>query len=285
MGVGGTIKLVIYPHTLRKAVYAIRLLNKLNVKYAVLGKGSNVLASDEPFDGVVVSTSKLNAFKIRGNVVNAQAGVSTVTLAKALKTKGLTGGEFLACLPATVGGAVVCNAGCFNQDVKSCVVSVTVLHNGKVRTIPADKCGFAKRQSIFKNDDGYVVLCAKFKFGSSNPNDVAATIGSMQQRKSSTQPLDMRSAGCVLYHDKVAVSRLIDEAGLKGYTVGGAQVSTKHAGFVVNVDKAKSKDIYLIIKHVRDTLFARYGIVVQVEVCLVNFTKDEQDDFFAGSKK
>lgn len=285
MGVGGTIKLVIYPHTLRKTVYTIRLLNKLNVQYTVLGKGSNVLASDEPFDGVVVSTSKLNAFKIRGNVVSAQAGVSTVTLAKALKSEGLTGGEFFACLPATVGGAVVCNAGCFNQDVKSCVVSVTVLHKDKVRTISADKCGFAKRQSIFKNDSGYVVLCARFKFGSSNPSDVAAAIGSMQQRKSSTQPLNMRSAGCVLYHDKVAVSRLIDEAGLKGYSLGGAQISTKHAGFVVNVDKARSKDIYLIIKHVRDTLFARYGIVAQVEVCLINFTKDEQNDFFTGSKK
>lgn len=285
LGAGGTIKLVVYPDTIRKMVKAVNSLVKLKINHLVLGNGSNVLASDDVYDGVVVATAKMKQFTISGDTVTAQAGVSTVTLSKALQEKGLTGGEFFACLPATVGGAVVGNAGCFGQDVGSCITSVTVLHKGKVRVIPASKCGFVKRESIFKNKSDYVVLSAKFKFGRGKPDDIADKIANMRQRKASTQPLNYRSAGCALYHDKVAVSRLIDEAGLKGYAVGDAKISTKHAGFVVNVDKAQSKDIYLVIKHMQRALFERYGIVAKVEVCLVNFTKDERDDLFAGSKK
>ncbi len=282
-GSGGTIKLVIYPDTTDKTVYAILQLQKLHIDYIVLGKGSNTLASDEAYEGVVVSTSKLNGIKFRKNTVRVQAGVSTVTLAKQLQQKGLSGGEFFACLPASVGGAVVTNAGCFNQDVNSVVVGVTVLHNGKVLKLSADKCKFAKRSSIFKNNGEYVVLEADFKFEKSTPQDVVNTVSQMRRKKSQSQPLNYRSAGCVLYHDKVAVSRLIDEAGLKGFQIGGAKVSEKHAGFVVNVDKAESKDIYLVIQHVKNTLFARYGITAKTEVCLVNFTKDDGNDVFAGS--
>lgn len=283
LGVGGKIKLAVYPDTVSKLIFALRWLSKNNVEYVVLGKGSNTLASDEPYDGVVVSTLNLKAVKIKGKNVVAQAGASTVTLAKQLQSRGLTGGEFFACLPASVGGAVICNAGCFNQDVKSVVTSVTALYRGKVRKIPAGKCNFCKRGSIFKNNGDYVVLSASFKFDNSTPDAVADSIANMRLRKSATQPLNYRSAGCVLYHDKVAVSRLIDEANLKGYRIGGAEISLKHAGFVVNVDKAKSKDIYLIIRHVRNTLYERYGVTAKVEVCLINFTKDERYDLFAGS--
>lgn len=283
LGVGGKIKLVIYPDTISKIVYAVRYLSKFKIDYIVLGKGSNTLASDEVYDGVVVSTLKLNKLKISGRNVSAQAGLSTVTLAKQLQTRGLTGGEFFACLPASVGGTTVTNAGCFNQDVQSVVTSVTALHNGKVIKLPASKCNFGKRQSVFKNNADYVVLSTQFKFVQSNPDSVADTIASMRRRKSDTQPLNYRSAGCVLYHDKVAVSRLIDEANLKGFQIGDAKISTKHAGFVVNLDKAKSKDIYLIIRHVKRALYLSYGVVAKVEVCLVNFTKDEQDDIFAAS--
>ncbi|MDE7454498.1 MAG: UDP-N-acetylmuramate dehydrogenase [Clostridia bacterium] len=285
LGCGGTIKLVAYPTTVKQIVKAIKLLDKLKIKYVVLGKGSNVLASDEPYDGVVIVTSKLDTVKVRGNKVYAQAGVSTIRLGKILQQYGLVGGEFFACLPASVGGAVVCNAGCFGQDVQSVVTKVTVFYKGKVITIPSSKCGYGKRQSIFKNNGDYVVLSAEFKFAKGNKEDIANKIAQMQAIKAQNQPLNYRSAGCVFYHDKVAVSRLIDELGLKGYTVGGAKISSKHAGFVVNVDKATSKDIYLIILHAKNGLYSRYGVVANVEVCLINFTKDEENDLFAGSKK
>lgn len=285
LGVGGKIKLVAYPDTIDKMVRLTRYLYESQTDYIVLGKGSNVLASDEDYNGVVVSTLKLRGISSRGRTVYAQAGVSTLTLASYLRERGLSGGEFFACLPASVGGAVVSNAGCFNRDVKSVVTSVTVLHKGKIRKLSASMCNFGKRNSIFKNNGDYVVLSAVFKLDKSTPNAVADVIADMRLKKSSAQPLNYRSAGCVLYHDKLAVSKLIDEAGLKGFQIGGAKVSEKHAGFVVNVDKAKSKDIYLIIRHVQETLYGRYGIWAKPEVNLVNFTKDEQYDLFATSKK
>lgn len=285
LGCGGKIKLVVYPNTVRKIVFVLRRLQALGVNYVVLGKGSNTLASDNEYDGVVVSTLEMKSVKLSKHIVTAQAGVPTVTLGKLLQSKGLTGGEFLSCLPASVGGAVVTNAGCFNQDVKSVATSVTVLHKGKIRKISADKCCFAKRNSLFKNNGDYVVLSASFKFNKSTPDDVAATIADMRRRKAESQPLNYRSAGCALYHEKVAVSRLIDQANLKGFNIGDAKISTKHAGFVVNVDKAESKDIYLVIQHAKNVLYQKYGVVAKVEVCLINFTKDEQNDFFTGSQK
>ena len=283
LGTGGKIKLTVYPDTLSKLIFVIRCLTKFNVDYVVLGKGSNTLASDEPYCGVVVSTLKLKKIKLRGCNVYAQAGASTLTLAKLLQDNGLSGGEFFACLPASVGGAVITNSGCYNQDVKSVVTSVTALYKGKICKMSADKCNFGKRSSIFKNNGDYIILSVRFKFKKSSSEKVSALIADMRQKKAATQPLNYRSAGCVLYHDKVAVSRLIDEANLKGFQIGGAKISTKHAGFVVNVDKARSKDIYLIIRRIKEELYRNYGIVAKTEVCLINFTKDEQDDLFAGS--
>lgn len=284
MGCGGKIKLALFPDTVGKLAFAAKYLSKNGVRFVVLGKGSNVLASDDDYDGAVLSTLKLKGVKLKGNRVTAQAGASTVTLGKLLADNGLTGGEFLSCLPASVGGAVVTNAGCFNQDVKSIVTSVTALYKGKIRKIPSDKCGFAKRRSIFKNNPDYVVLSVSFKFRKADPDSIVRAVADMRRRKAETQPLNYRSAGCALYHDKAVVSRLLDEAGLKGFAIGGAEISAKHAGFVVNVDKATAKDIYLVIRRAQDTLYSKYGVSAKIEICLINFTKDMQDDFFAGSQ-
>ena len=277
-GCGGKIKLTIYPDSIRKLTKTVRLLNKLKVEYCVLGKGSNVLASDSDYDGVAVVTTKLSQIKIKGNYAYALAGTSTITLAKELQKRGLSGGEFLACLPATVGGAVVGNAGCFGQDVQKILHGVAFLHNNRRKWLKKSKCKLSKRNSIFKQK-GYTVLAAKFKLTPSTPDEVQSRIKRMRETKAASQPLNYRSAGCVFYHDSVAVSRLIDEAGLKGYRVGGAEVSDKHAGFVINVDKATSKDIYLVLQHVESTLWERYGIRAKREVQLINFTKDDDDIF------
>lgn len=268
--------MVLFPDTERKLIKAIRLLVRLNVKYYILGKGSNSFASDGYFDGVVV-VNNAGKVRVRRSKVVAWSGTSTLTLSKTLADKGLSGGEFFACLPATVGGAVIGNAGCFGQDVASVVRSVKVLYKGKVRVISVKNCKFAKRNSLFKINDGYTILSVKFCFIRSSTQSVKEKIDEMRSKKAQTQPLNYRSAGCVLYHDKVAVSRLIDQAGLKGFTIGDAQVSTKHAGFVVNLDKATSQDIYLVIKHVKDTLQSDYGIRAKLEVRLINFTQEQYD--------
>ena len=286
LGCGGKIKITIYPDSQRKLVKSVRLFNKLKVDYCILGRGSNVLASDDDYDGVVVVTTEMKSFRVRGRTVYALAGASTINLANELKKRGLSGGEFLACLPATVGGALVTNAGCFSQQMDGIVRRVRVLKFDKIRRLSVKLCQFGKRKSVFSQSDGYVILSVKMRFARSSPDEVSRRINEMREKKAASQPLNFRSAGSALYHDKVAVSRLLDEAGLKGYTVGRAQVSTKHAGFVVNLDKATSRDIYLVMRHMQRTLLKRFGLDAKIEIRLINFAKEEtqdKNDFFTGS--
>ena len=286
LGCGGKIKITIYPDSARKLVKSVRLLNKLKVTYCILGRGSNVLASDDGYDGVVIVTTKMKAFRVRGRTVYALAGAQTVTLANELRKRGLSGGEFLACLPATVGGALVTNAGCYGQQMDGIVKRVKVLKCDKIRCLSVQLCQFGKRKSVFSQSDDYVILSVKMKFTISNTDSVEQLISKMRAKKAANQPLNYRSAGSALYHDKVAVSRLLDQAGLKGYTVGDAQVSTKHAGFVVNLDKATAKDIYLVMRHMQTTLRQRFGLDAKMEIRLINFSQEytkDSDDIFTGS--
>ncbi len=271
-GTGGKIRLTVFPDTKRKLVKTARLLRKLSVRSVVVGRGSNVLASDDFFDGVVVVTTKLNGFRLRGSTVLAQCGASSAAIAAACAKRGLADGEFLACLPATVGGSTVGNAGCFGQDMARIVKRVTVLANGRVRRVKREQCRFAKRESVFKHVD-WVILEVKLHFTRSTPELVGEKIANMRRRKAQTQPLGARSAGCVLFHDSVAVSALVDEMGLKGFRMGGAAVSTKHAGFVLNIDKSTSLDIYLLIRYLKSELLTRYGICAKTELALINFTE------------
>lgn len=274
LGVGGKIRLTIFPDTVRKAVKTLAAIDRLGIRRLVLGKGSNVLASDAPFDGAVVVMC-CSGVKIRKNRVTALAGTSTVHLSKVLCEHGLDGGEFFACLPATVGGAVVGNAGCFGQDVHSVLRSVTIYKKGKIAHLGKEKCEFSKRNSVFKRQNEWVVLSARFEFVPSCRSDVEATISQMRRVKAQTQPLNYRSAGCVLFHERAAVSALIDRAGLKGLRIGGAKVSQKHAGFVLNIDKATALDIYLVIQRVKQTLWDKFGVIAETEVRLIGWLNDD----------
>ena len=278
LGVGGTIALVVYPSQTKQLVSATRYLRRNKIPFYILGKGSNVLASDNHFDGVVVSTKNLNGITYDGNFVTADCGAPTAKIAQLCVAKGLTGGEFLACLPASVGGVVVCNAGCFGQCAKDIVHSVKVLHNGVVKTLSAKQCNFAHRNSIFKHSN-YVVLQVSFCFAKCTPMQVSHKIQWMKAQKAKTQPLGAKTAGCVLYNENVPLSKLIDEAGLKGYQIGQAKVSKKHAGFVINIDKSASKDIYLLISYIQQVLWERYQVTSQVELNLLNFDEATNDIF------
>lgn len=271
---GGTIKLTVYPDTERKLVKCLRLLDKLNAEYVVLGKGSNFLASDDPYDGVAVVTAKVKGVKFGKTTANVLCGTSTVTLGGELCKRGLGGGEFFACLPASVGGTVVCNAGCFNQDVSQVLVYAKVYKNGRIFKLKNAACKFSKRDSLFKHSD-YVVLSAKFRFTKSDTGEISAKIAEMRKIKRDTQPLDKRSAGSALYHKTAVVSRLIDRAGLKGYSCGDAQVSVKHAGFVVNNGNATSEQILSVIRHVQQVLYENYGITAKTEITLFNFKENK----------
>lgn len=282
LGCGGKIKVTLFPTSIQQLVLCLKFTKKYHIKRVVLGAGSNVLAGDSFFDGAVIVTKKLNKLTLQGTTAVAECGVSTPYLFCKLAEKGLTGGEFLSCLPATIGGATVCNAGCFGQSMQQIVSSVTVWQNGKIRTLNVQQCNFNKRSSAFKNTNS-VVLCVKLQFQQSTCELVNQLANQFRTQKRQTQPLGAKSAGCVFFHPTVAVSALIDKAGLKGYRVGDAKISQKHAGFVINIDKAVAKDIYLLIVQILNILTNNFGVQPQLEICLVNITK-EQDDIFATSK-
>ncbi len=273
-GCGGEISVTLCPKTVKQLIFVAKYLRRHKIRHCFLGRGSNVLASDADYCGVAVSTVGVNEIFVQDVRVVADCGAATSSLAKVLAKNGLTGGEFFGCLPATVGGAVVCNAGCFGQSASGVVESVFVLRKGKPMWLSKEQCDFSVRESVFKNNQDFVVLQVKMQFKKALPSQVKARIDRMIQKKVQTQPLSERSAGCVLFNDKVAVSRLVDIAGLKGFKLGGAQVSEKHAGFVINLDKATSKDIYLLIRYVKNVLLEKFGTKAITEVCLINFDEE-----------
>ena len=278
LGVGGAIALTVFPNKTSQLTLAAKYLAKNKIPFCIIGKGSNILASDNYFDGVVVATKNLRELTCNGCFVTADCGTASAKVAECCVAKGLSGGEFLACLPASVGGVTACNAGCFGQCAQDIVHSVKVLHNGEIKTLTNKQCNFAHRSSIFKGNN-YVILQVTFCFQTSTPTQVAHKIQWMKTQKSKTQPLGCKTAGCVLYNEKVPLSKLIDEAGLKGYQIGQAKISKKHAGFVVNIDKSTAKDIYLIIQYIQQVLLERYNVPSWVELNLLNFAEDTNDIF------
>lgn len=267
---GGRIKLVICPDSVNKLVAVLRALDDLSEPYTVVGNGSNLLASDGYYDGVAVCTKLCRTVEVLENTVTADCGANTAKVFALLRRMGLGGGEFLGCIPSTVGAAVRGNAGCFGQDTASVVTSVVAYDGGKIRRFDLPECGFAKRSSVFKQC-GMVVLRATMRFAASTPEAVSRTFADMYALKSATQPLGEQSAGSMLYHDVEPLSLYLDVAGLRGFRHGGAAVSKKHAGFVINIDKAASKDIYYILRYEQRLLREEFGLDAQVEVSLVNF--------------
>ncbi len=270
LGCGGKIKLTVFPQTRVELVRCLCVARQYGVKYVILGNGSNVLAGDGDFDGVVFVTKGLRAMVVNGCCVRVDCGALTTSVARLLAQNGLSGGEFLACLPGTIGGAVVTNAGCYGQTMSQVVEGVEVLVNDRKRHLTAERCAFEHRKSAFC-DNSAVIISVKLRLKRGNPKQIWQLQREMLLRKKQTQPLDMQSAGSVFFHDRVPVSKYIDRLGLKGYCVGGAAVSAKHAGFIVNLGGAKAADVLAVAEHVEARLLAAYGIVPQRELRLVNF--------------
>ena len=269
--VGGKINLTVYPDSYRKIVETMRFLQRSGTPYFVLGNGSNVLASDEFFDGVVVCTKKARKITVCGNKIIAECGASGGSVFAVAKSCGLSGVEFFGCIPSTAGAAVRGNAGCYGQDAASVVTSVTALcGDGKIRTFDNEQCGFSKRNSIFKAENA-VVLSVTMDLTATSRENVATTFEQMRRRKTLSQPTGVATAGSTLFHDKLSLSYYLDKAGTKGYRVGGAEVSKKHAGFVINIDKAAAKDIYYIIQYQKQRLWEAYGLCAKTEVSLVGW--------------
>ena len=269
--VGGDCKAMIFPETVEEIKGAIALCNQEKVKYFILGKGTNLIASDEGYDGVVIKLSGgFEKLVIQGNLFTAQAGASLSALAKKALENGLTGLEFAAGIPGTLGGAVMMNAGAYDGEIKDVISEVTFLDEyGEIRTYTKEQCDFSYRNSVFQEQQG-IILSAQLILKEGNAESIREKMEDFARRRSAKQPLTYPSAGSTFKRPEgYFAGKLIQDAGLMGLTVGGAMISDLHAGFIINKGNATAKDILDLIELVRHTVNDKFGVMLEPEVKLL----------------
>ena len=239
------------------------------LRYFVLGKGSNVLFADGRLDLAVISTSGLSEIKTEGETITAGAGAALSKIASAALAASLTGFETLHGIPGSLGGAVYMNAGAYGGEIKDVCESVTVLENGEIREYAARDCDFSYRHSAFEDKDA-VVISARFRLKQGDPEKIRATMRDLADRRRAKQPLEFPSAGSTFKRPAGDfAARLIEEAGLKGRQNGGAQVSEKHAGFLINRGGATFEDFYGLMVTVQKEVFKFSGVLLEPEVRII----------------
>ena len=269
--IGGPCDGMILPRTVEELRDVLLLLRTLDVRPIILGAGTNVLAPDEGISGIVLVTKNLTAIRQTGDtVLTACCGAATSRLSNTAQELGLTGLEFAQGIPGTVGGGVFMNAGAYDGEIKNVAVQTVFLTlDGELRTYVGEEQGFRYRGSAFQTLDG-VIVETEFRL---QPGDRAAIRAKMQdfaQRRRSKQPLELPSAGSTFKRPEGHFAgALIQEAGLKGFRVGGAAVSEKHAGFVVNLGDATAKDVRTLIETVQQRVYEKTGVMLEPEVRLL----------------
>ncbi len=264
---GGPAEIMLLPSCIEEIKNIIDVCNKNAVKYCVIGNGSNLLVSDKGIKGVVIKLGKsFSHVSVSGNTITLQAGALLSTAAGTALREGLKGMEFAAGIPGTIGGAVCMNAGAYGGEMRDIIKAVKVLYKGEIITLSNEECGFVYRSSRIMRE-GMLVLEAIIELQKGSSEEIKAVMEDYTQRRRSKQPLDKPSAGSTFKRPQGHFAgRLIEDAGLKGFSVGGAQVSEKHGGFVINKGNASSSDILSLIKAVQDKVYADTGVRLEPEV-------------------
>ena len=265
--VGGPAEYYLRPKK-EQVAEVLRLCLTYQKEYLIIGNGSNLLVSDKGISGVVIEIGKqMDEITVDGTTIYAQAGAMLSKTAHAALEAGLTGMEFAAGIPGCVGGAVVMNAGAYGGEMKDVLTEVTVMdEEGEIVTLPADKLELGYRTSIIKTA-GYIVLEAKLQLKEGNPEVIRETMKDLTIRRTTKQPLEYPSAGSTFKRPEgYFAGKLIMDSGLAGYQVGGAQVSEKHCGFVINAGGATARDVRTLMDNVRDIVYKKYGVTLEPEV-------------------
>ena len=273
---GGAARWFAVPETAEELKAVLAACKKADTPWYVIGNGSNLLVSDKGFPGVIISTDKFDRLEVNGTEITVGAGVMLSKLANTAYKAGLTGLEFAAGIPGTVGGACVMNAGAYGSEMINVLQSVTVLTpEGTVETLPAESLELGYRTSVIPKK-GYLVLEAVMSLTEGNMEESKALMDDLAFRRKDKQPLEFPSAGSTFKRPAGHFAgKLIEDCGLKGFTVGGAQVSEKHAGFVINKGGATASDIYNLCKEVEKRVKAEFGVSLEMEVKLLGEFEEE----------
>lgn len=266
--IGGPADLFVTPGSIQAVADSIRICKETQTPYAVIGNGSNLLVSDTGYRGVIIQIGRnLNQVSVNGEEIRAQAGAMLSVIAKTALSESLTGFEFASGIPGTLGGAAVMNAGAYGGEMKDVLTEVTVLtREGEIRTVPAEKLEMGYRTSLAAKN-GWIILEAVLKFQKGDAEAIRGRMEELKMQRVTKQPLDLPSAGSTFKRPEgYFAGKLIMDAGLRGFTVGGAQISEKHCGFVVNKGGATAEDVWNLICAVQKKVQEDAGVKLEPEV-------------------
>lgn len=274
--IGGIADVVIEPTDANAFIELMRFIESQSVPFKILGNGSNLLASDDAYHGIVIRLRDgFNQCRFDGTHIVAEAGVSLIALAHLCVERGLSGLEFISGIPGTLGGALYMNAGAYQRCIYDLVESVHVYETGQCRWILASELKHDYRYSSFMDHPEWIILAARLKVSTGDPAESRRLMKDRLERRRTSQPLEWPSAGSVFRNPVGQFAwRLIEESGLRGTRIGDAQISLKHANFIVNLGEAKAQDVLDLIRLTQETVYNKTGVRLKPEIELFNFTHD-----------
>lgn len=265
-------KYLVFPNDKEDLRLLIKFLDENNQKYLLLGNGSNVIFKNTYYDGTIILLSKLNKKAINGDIVEVEAGYSLQKLAVEVCNLGLSGLEFACGIPGHIGASVAMNAGAYNSSLAEVVKSVDVINsNYEFVTLTNNELNFEYRNSLLKQDKRYIVISVELQLTPGNKEEILEKISNRRVRRLESQPLDMPSAGSVFRNPKdMHAGALIEECNLKGFSIGGAEFSRKHANFIVNNGGATGADIIALIERAKKEVKEKYNVDLLLEQIIID---------------
>ena len=265
--VEATAKYIFYPYNVENLIKMLEYIKENNISYKILGKGSNLIFNFDVYEGILIKLDELNEVIIEDDTITVESGYPLIKLAMEASNLGLTGLEFASGIPGTIGGAVYMNAGAYKSDMSNVIEDVTYLTPElEIKTVKNEELNFGYRTSIFKENKDNVILKTTLKLSKGDKEEILKLIQERATKRKESQPLEYPSAGSVFRNPEGDFAgRLIEEQGFKGKNINGAEVSTKHANFIINTDNCSGKDIVELINEIKETIKKEYDIDLILE--------------------
>ena len=264
-------KFLVFPKNIEELKEIINFIKENDIKFYILGNGSNIILSMDYYDGIMIRLENFNQFSYNDNQVTAEAGCSLIKVSLDTIEKGFSGMEFSTGIPGCIGASVAMNAGAYNSDISTVIKEATVLTpDNEVKTMSKEELEFSYRTSFLKRNKKYIVLSATFELTPGNIEEMKALVEDRNKKRVESQPLDLPNAGSVFRNPEGNYAgQLIEKVNLKGYNLNGAEVSTKHANFIVNKGNATGKDIIALIEKIQKEIKEKENIDLKLEQIIV----------------
>lgn len=272
MKVGGLCDCMVEPSSIEEIQKVLEYVKENNIKYYIIGNGSNLLVKDEGVHALIIKiANKFSGFEVNGEYIKAYSGCSVPKLSQIAKENSLSGLEFACGIPGSVGGGIRMNAGAYGSEMVNVVEKVGFLdENGNLKEIDGKDAHFTYRHSMFVDNPQYVVVYAIYKLVKGNKEEISKIMEENMNSRKQKQPIEYPNFGSVFKRPEgYFVGKLVDDCGLKGYKIGGAQVSTKHSGFMINIGDATCKDVLDLIEYVKEKVYEKFNVKLQEEVVIL----------------